>query len=202
MSAIGQRRAEKGQESGRALKVGARLKFARRIKGLRLHQLAERVGCSEGFLSKIENDKVNPSLQMLHRIVTSLNISIGQILAEDIDEHTVVMRSGERPTIRMVPDRETEGIHLEWLIPPGDARMLSGSIHVVHPGGRTHGVIKHEGEEVGYVLEGELELEVDGETLHLKAGDSFFFDSNKPHGYRNKGENVTRVLWVNTPPTF
>lgn len=191
---------ESGQES--PLRVGARLKFVRRVKNLRLRQLAQRVGCSEGFLSKIENDKVNPSLQMLHRIVTALDISIGEILAQEIEEGTVVMRAGERPVIRMVPDRETEGIHLEWLIPPGDARLLSGSVHVVHPGGVTHGAIQHEGEEVGYILEGELELEVDGEIHFLKPGDSFFFKSNLPHGYRNAGDCVTRVLWINTPPTF
>lgn len=189
-------------ENGTQLKIGVRLKHARRIKGLRLRQLAERVGCSESFLSKIENNKVNPSLQMLHRIVTELDFTIGEILSQDIDENTVVMRAGERPIIRIVPNRKTEGIHLEWLIPPGDARLLSGSVHVVHPGGGSLGVIEHEGEEVGFILEGEIELEVDGKTYTLKQGDSFFFRSELPHGYRNPGETIARILWINTPPTF
>lgn len=189
-------------DNGTQLKIGVRLKHARRIKGLRLRQLAERVGCSESFLSKIENNKVNPSLQMLHRIVTELDFTIGEILSQDIDESTVVMRAGERPIIRMVPNRKTEGIHLEWLIPPGDARLLSGSVHVVHPGGGSLGVIEHEGEEVGFLLEGEIELEVDGKTYDLKQGDSFFFRSEMPHGYRNPGDTVARILWINTPPTF
>lgn len=189
-------------DNGTQLKIGVRLKHARRIKGLRLRQLAERVGCSESFLSKIENNKVNPSLQMLHRIVTELDFTIGEILSQDIDESTVVMRAGERPIIRMVPNRKTEGIHLEWLVPPGDARLLSGSVHVVHPGGGSLGVIEHEGEEVGFLLEGEIELEVDGKTYDLKQGDSFFFRSEMPHGYRNPGDTVARILWINTPPTF
>lgn len=194
----------KGQsnENGTQLKIGVRLKHARRIKGLRLRQLAERVGCSESFLSKIENNKVNPSLQMLHRIVTELDFTIGEILSQDIDEGTVVMRAGERPIIRIVPNRKTEGIHLEWLIPPGDARLLSGSVHVVHPGGGSLGAIEHEGEEVGFILEGEIELEVDGKSYTLKQGDSFFFRSELPHGYRNPGDAVARILWINTPPTF
>jgi uncharacterized cupin superfamily protein len=36
----------------------------------------------------------------------------------------------------------------------------------------------------------------------LGAGDSFAFPSNLAHTYRNPGRKVTRVLWVNTPPTF
>jgi transcriptional regulator with XRE-family HTH domain len=184
------------------LKIGVRLKHARKVKGLRLRQLAERVGCSESFLSKIENNKVNPSLQMLHRIVTELDITIGKILSQDMDEGKVVTRSGERPTIHMVPSRKTEGIHIEWLIPPGDSRLLSGSVHVVHPGGGSLGTIEHEGEEVGFLLEGELELEVEGKTYNLREGDSFFFRSDLPHGYRNTSDNITRIIWINTPPTF
>lgn len=190
------------KQGGAQLRVGMRLKHARKVMGLRLRELADRVGCSESFLSKVENDKVNPSLQMLHRIVTELDLTIGEILSQDIEENQVVMRSGERPTIRMVPSRQTEGTHLEWLVPPGDSRLLAGAIHSVNPGGGSLGTIVHEGEEMGYVLEGELELAVDGEVYRLKAGDSFFFRSDLPHGYRNPGTAPARILWVNTPSTF
>lgn len=190
------------KQGGAQLRVGMRLKHARKVMGLRLRELADRVGCSESFLSKVENDKVNPSLQMLHRIVTELDLTIGEILSQDIEENQVVMRSGERPTIRMVPSRQTEGTHLEWLVPPGDSRLLAGAIHSVNPGGGSLGTIVHEGEEMGYLLEGELELAVDGEVYRLKAGDSFFFRSDLPHGYRNPGTAPARILWVNTPSTF
>lgn len=52
------------------------------------------------------------------------------------------------------------------------------------------------------MLEGAVELIVDEEKEILLQGDSFFFNSELPHRYRNAGEGVTRVLWVNTPPTF
>lgn len=191
-----------GRSGDVPLRIGFRLRHARKVMGLRLRELAERVGCSESFLSKIENDKVNPSLQMLHRIVSELNFSIGEILSQDIEKNQVVMRAGQRPVIRMVPSRETEGTSVEWLVPPGDSRLLAGSIHSVNPGGGSLGTIAHEGEEFGFILEGELELEVDGKVYSLQVGDSFFFRSDLPHGYRNPGNALTRILWVNTPPTF
>ncbi|HEV7799823.1 MAG TPA: cupin domain-containing protein, partial [Burkholderiales bacterium] len=62
--------------------------------------------------------------------------------------------------------------------------------------------ISHAGEELGYVLEGELELALGEERYMLQTGDSFYFSSSVPHSYRNPGKTVTRVLWINTPPTF
>jgi uncharacterized cupin superfamily protein len=49
---------------------------------------------------------------------------------------------------------------------------------------------------------GEVDLEVDGKLYRLQAGDSAFFPSSLPHGYYNKSKHITRILWVNTPPSF
>ena len=56
------------------LEIGTRLKHARLTKGMNLLQLAEKVGCTESFLSKVEHDKVRPSLMMLHKIVAALEM--------------------------------------------------------------------------------------------------------------------------------
>jgi mannose-6-phosphate isomerase-like protein (cupin superfamily) len=55
---------------------------------------------------------------------------------------------------------------------------------------------------MGFILEGRLELIVDNSTYLLEEGDAFFFKSSLPHGYRNPGSIETKVLWVNTPPSF
>src|SRR3546814_14175951 len=57
--------------------LGKRLRSARRQRKMRLKDVAEMVGCSESMLSNIECDRVQPSLQMLHRISTVLDTSIG-----------------------------------------------------------------------------------------------------------------------------
>lgn len=183
------------------LLVGSRLRQARRVKGLRLKQLADAVGCSESLLSKIENDKARPSLQMLHAIVGHLGLTIGGLFTERDPNDGVVMRPGERAIIRM-DSMTTDGVRLECLIPEGGGKTIYGSIHIVEPGGGSAGPISHEGEEVGYVLEGTFELILDEKVYTLHAGDSFFFESHRPHGYRNPGTVTTRVLWINSPPTF
>ena len=186
--------------SDSTLPIGVKLRHARKVKGLRLSDLAKQVECSEGFLSKLENDKVKPSLQLLHRIVGALGTSISALFSKS--ETGVVMRAGSRAVIQTGAIRPGEGVSLESLVPNSEGHLLYGAIHIVSPGGGSAGAIRHEGEEVGYVLEGAFELNVDGEVYQLNAGDSFCFSSHLPHSYRNHGKTEARILWVNTPSTF
>lgn len=183
--------------------IGLKLKHARLTKGLRLRELADRLGCSEGFLSKVENDKVRPSLSLLHRLVRELEVNIAVLFDPPADEGPVqIMVPGKRPLIKLDPILKGNGVVLERLISTGRGMLLEANIHHVKAGGRTDGTISHEGEELGFILEGQLELEVDGKTYRLSKGDCFFFRSELKHQYRNPGTTATSVLWVCTPPTF
>jgi transcriptional regulator with XRE-family HTH domain len=184
--------------------IGAKLRHARMLLKLRLKDVAASVGCSESMLSKVENDQVKPSLKILHRLAAELNTSIGALFSNIDDANRIVMRRHERPVIRtnVIGRPNAAGVRLECLVPDPANRLLYGSIHIVEPGGGSEGYIEHKGEEIGYLLEGELLLTVDGTQYHLYSGDSFFFDSSLPHGYKNPGEVTTKVVWINTPPTF
>ncbi len=184
------------------IKIGVRIRHARMTRGLRLREVAARAECSESLLSKIENDKVLPSLNALHRISEALGITIGELFAKPNEPAGVVSRSGERPVVTMDPLRQGSGLQMERLIAYDPGHLLQGSIHVVAPGGGSDGMITHEGEEVGYVIEGRLELTVGGQSYMLGTDDSFCFRSELPHGYRNPGPGRARVIFINTPPSF
>lgn len=175
--------------------LGARIRHARRVAHLTMTQLAEKAGCSESLVSKIESGQATPSLAMLHRIAVALDTNIAT-LTEDGPVDSPVLRRGERPVI------SAGGISLERLVLPKRGGLLQANIHIVEPGAASDGQIVHAGEEVGYVLEGRLELTLGDELHEIRAGDSFTFASQLPHGYRNVGKTVARILWVNTPATF
>ncbi len=176
--------------------LGLRLRHARLVAGLTLLQLAQKASCSESLISKIERSLATPSLTMLHRLAVALETNIGILTSEDSAPESPIIRHDERPVLK------AGGIALERLVLPKRGGLLQANIHVVSPGEGSDGLIEHSGEEVGYVLEGTLELTL-GETRYdLGPGDAFSFPSNVPHGYRNTGEDVARVLWVNSPATF
>jgi quercetin dioxygenase-like cupin family protein len=117
-------------------------------------------------------------------------------------EQVQIMRAKQRHVLRTNASRSGPGIALERLVAMERSTLLEANIHCVDAGGHTDGLISHEGEEIGFLLEGQLELQINGSWYSLKEGDCFFFRSNLPHGYRNTGNKLARVLWVNTPPTF
>jgi transcriptional regulator with XRE-family HTH domain len=184
-------------------RIGFQLRRERRVRGLRLKDVAEAAGLSLSLISKIENNRVSPSLSTLHRLAKALGTSVSALFTMDETLDKVVHRSEERPVAGRVQSMvEWDGIEAEIMVPFSSGRLLEGFVFVMQPGGHSGGVLQHEGEECGYVLEGTLELKVGEETYTLGPGDSFFFPSEVPHAYRNPGDTVARVIWINTPPTF
>lgn len=191
-----------GETDRSSAKLGLKLRLSRQTKGLTLKELALRAGCSESLLSKIENGKASPSLPMLHRLVEVLDTNIGRMFEEVDGEEGIVFRAGHRPLIALDPLRQGEGISLERVIPYSAGHLLQCNIHHIDAGGASAGPIQHAGEEVGYVIAGEIELTVGERAFQLSAGDSFVFQSERPHHYRNTGAERASIFWVNTPPTF
>lgn len=184
--------------------IGGRLRHARKIKGMSMKQVADLVDCSESFVSKLERDKVQPSLTLLHRLVAVLGINVSNLFDTDHngEEPVFIVRSGSRPRIQMNTRPNSSGVLLEQVVPLGPKSLLQANIHIVAPQGGGHDAISHVGEEMGFVLEGMIDLHVMDRTYRLSAGDSFMFQSELPHAYNNPGETEAYVLWVNTPPTF
>ncbi len=187
-----------------ALHLGGRLKHARLLLGFSLRQVAEAAGITEGYVSKLENDRVRPSLATLHRLANILQTTIGELVSEadPFGKNVVVVLRDRRQVFQFTDGRAGVGTSLEKLIPSRPNNLLQANIHVVAPGGGSEELISHRGQEFGFVLEGQLELLVGDEVYWLSEGDAFCFNSELPHGYRNKGEATARIVWVNTPPTF
>lgn len=186
-----------GGAEKQASMLGARIRHARRVVHLTLTQVAAKAGCSESLISKIENGQATPSLAMLHRIAVALETNIAALTAEELPLDSPVLARGMRPVMQT-----GGGIALERIVLAKRGGLLQANIHIVEPGVETDGQIVHLGEEVGYVLEGRIELILGDERHLIQEGDAFTFSSQIPHGYRNVGSTVAKILWVNTPATF
>jgi transcriptional regulator with XRE-family HTH domain len=184
--------------------LGTKLRHARTIRGMRLSDLAAVSGCSESLLSKIENGKAIPSLNTLHGLAKGLGLTIAKLLSDDAVPKGIVMREGQRPVLSRIGlgGYGVDGVETELLIPFGADSALQATLLHVQPGARSDGLRQHEGDEVGYIVSGQITLTVDGDSYFLKAGDAFFFPSMRPHGIANPGNSATVIVWVNTPPTL
>lgn len=182
--------------------LGHQVRDLRRAKGVTIPQLAARIDRSVGWLSQIERGLSEVSISALHQIAAALEVQVswffGQGATPPADELGLVLRKANRRTL----DFHGSGVHEEIVSP-----SLSGQLLLVEttfaPGASTGDRDRQRrGEESGLVLRGMLELQVEGRTLRLAAGDSFAFTRTGPHRCHNPGHEPCVVLWVITPPSY
>jgi transcriptional regulator with XRE-family HTH domain len=175
--------------------VGTRVRALREGMGLSLRELAERSGVSAATLSQVERGESSPTLAVAGRIADGLELSLSQLLRLDEGRHLVIVPSGAGRR------RERDGHSVEELTPPLPGQRADVSVHTLAPGRATGGADDppiHEpgSRETVVVIEGELELAIEGETHRLGPGDSATFDADLAHHLHNPGAVPARLLAV------
>jgi transcriptional regulator with XRE-family HTH domain len=179
--------------------LGPHIRQARTNRGLTLPQLAERTGLSRSYLSNVERNINSPTISTLRVILDALGVSLAQLFRAVEGPHKGVVRPDERVEIVRTGD---SSIRYE-LLNPNPIGRLEMLIMYVEPGAASDGVShSHLGEEVGYMISGQLRYWVDNERYDLETGDAINFESTRPHRYENTGTETSVSLWVLTPPSF
>ncbi|MFD0986258.1 helix-turn-helix domain-containing protein [Methyloligella solikamskensis] len=187
------------EQRGRGkMNFGNKIRFTRRLRGLTLKEVAEAADCSESLLSKIENGHADPSLKTLQRLAVALGMSISQLFTEDSDEDLAVMSAAKR--ISFDAPQLGRGSRIEPLAPNAENQMLECRLLLLGADAAAPSAATQEGEQFGYVLEGEIELTVDGAPQRAVAGDSFHFRSERPHSWKILGGQDAKIIWITTPP--
>ena len=91
---------------------------------------------------------------------------------------------------------------IEWLVPNAQKNEMEPILITINPGASTDIDYPHEGQEFGYVLDGEVLLCFDNKVHKVKKGETFYYDSNKNHYLKNVKDKICRVIWVSSPPNF
>lgn len=174
---------------------GHGLRSQRVARGLSLKAAADRAGLSTSFLSALERNATGASIASLRRLMRAYGIT------------TLDLFQRRLPAARRVrcQDREVLSLGSEVRIEQlaRSAVLLEPQLFVLGAGATSKGAYDHEGEEFVYVLDGDVTFWVgDHERYRLRAGDALTFPSDLPHRWRNGAGGETRLLWINTPPTF
>lgn len=175
--------------------VGRRVHALRESMDLSLRDLAERSGVSAATLSQVERGETSPSLTVAGRIADGLDLTLSQLLRIDEGRHIVLIRAGEGR------GRSRSGHKVVELTPPLPGQRADVSVHTLQPKATTGGADDppmHEpgSRETVVLIEGTVELAIDGETHRLETGDSATFDADLAHHLRNPGPEPARLLAV------
>ncbi len=173
---------------------GTALRRQRTRRGLTLRDAAAAAGISAGHLAAIERGDRRPSVAALRRITRAYGTTLAALAGEE--EPRRVVRTGERATLHL-----GQGVRIQQLAV--GARALESQLFILERAASSDGAYSHAGEEFLYVLEGAVTVWIEPRERHdLVTGDALSFPSTLPHRWHNAASGETRLLWINTPPTF
>jgi len=179
--------------------ISEKLKAFRLSNRMTLKQLAAKAGCTGAYLSQLERGHANPSIMILKKIASALQLKVVDFFLEPgTEENDVVCKETERVNIRF----KRGDAKIQMLVRNIQNKRMQPFYTTIEPGGGSKGSYSHIGEEFGIVLQGELEVNLNGKPYRLKKNESFYFSSQEPHSWFNPGKKKTVVIWVVSPPTF
>ena len=172
--------------------VGSQVRTLRQQRGLSMRALAELCELSPNTISLIERGATSPSVSTLHQLAIALRVPITAFFEEREEKVRVIFsRPGERSF------SGSNHVRLESLGSDLEGQTLEPFLVTLEPGADSgKQAIVHDGHEVVYCLQGEVEYEVEEQRYGLAAGDSLLFEARLPHSWRNPHSTPAVFLLV------
>jgi len=177
--------------------IGARLREARGNVGWTLERLSEECGLSASFLSQVERGLSTLSIVSLSAICTALGLPMETLFSSSapLDQGTARVTTADRQLLIRIGDSPVSYRYLSGQLPSAAIEEL---LIAEFPAGCDQRDSAHRGEELGYILEGALDLRVGDEQHHLVVGDSYRIEASESHDYRTPKDRGAKVLMAVT----
>jgi transcriptional regulator with XRE-family HTH domain len=177
--------------------LGNRIRVRRKELSFSLRELASKTGLTASFLSQIERNLTNPSLESLRKISDALEVPIFFFLAEPAIKSPIVRR--DRRLKLTLPE---SNLTYE-LLSPDLNRQMEPFLAELEPGEEKFNFpLRQQTEEFIYVLQGQLEIQLGGDVYLLSPGDSIYFEGPLLRLLAARGDIPLRFISVITPPIF
>ncbi len=184
------------------MNIGAKLKLLR--GNMTLTELARRSGVDKAIVSKIESEKMNGTVECHKKLAEVFGLKLSEFYA--------FMENEKPEPAEFHPADAKTDVYQEFLeilttiplakkmlptfitLKPGEQQYLEETLKKV--------------ERFIYLLEGEIDVTVEGNTYHLKKdtqsekGDSLYSSSIKRHVVKNSGPAVAKLLCISSPPVL
>lgn len=180
------------QKPNRDPKLGALIRKRRKQLELTLQALCDIAELSVGYLSQVECGHATPSLGTLAQIAHALDVELDYFIAKH-KPASALSRAGARPHFSL----DGSSIVYEAIGADFPGAELSSFIQHVPPGYASE-TVSHVGEEILFVLDGQITLTLDGQSFVLQQGDSLHYSGSTPHAWSNTSQINARILWTGT----
>jgi len=172
--------------------------IARRLTGLRaergwtLETLARRTGISRASLSRLERCELSPTASMLSTLCGQYGWTLSRLMAEAENGPPSVVRAKEQVTWK-----DPESGYVRRVVSPPHPHLKGELVEVSLPAGATvsydHSPLPGLEHHL-WMLEGVLELEIEGTALRLEKGDCARYVLSGSSRFECRGRRAARYL--------
>ncbi len=165
------------------------LELSQNIKRLRLSQnmtvesLAQNSGFSKGFISRLENFRITPSLKALQNVAAALGVAITDLFQKDMEKPLYTLSKLDEGQELIRDDNFEYGMHYHVLAHQQIDRKLNPLLVEYRKGKLERDFLMHDSDEFFVLLEGELNFYIsDNDTCEsMEANDTLYLTANVPH---------------------
>ncbi|WP_332819690.1 helix-turn-helix domain-containing protein [Sphingopyxis sp.] len=167
--------------------LGTVMKGIRSRNGWTLKEMSAKSGIPVSTLSKVEHDRLTLSYDKLQQLSQRLSIRMSDLFAED-EENGAPRVTGRRSigTIDQAVRVTTDNYDYHYLCTDlRQKRMIPIITRIrAHSASEFGELVRHQGEEFIYVLEGAIEIHTEFyDPVSLKTGQGIYLDSSMGHAY-------------------
>lgn len=195
-------RVSESREKVLEVAIGRAVRNYRRQKSMTVAELSRHTGLSIGMVSKIENGITSPSLTTLLTLANALSVPLTSFFRR-FEEHRAVMhvKAGHAVEAERAGTRAGHQYNLLGHIGSNASGVIvEPYLITLTKDSDVFPTFQHDGIELLYMLEGEVEYRHGDHIFLLEPGDSLFFDADAPHGPEKLNKLPARFLSVISYP--
>lgn len=175
-------------------RIGEKIAEYRRKNGLTLRDFAKQTNLSTALLSQLERNIGNPTLSILSTLAEAMGISVSELVEQKVENAEMILRKEQRKTIVMYQGQtmydvlacDTCHANLELLLMTLEGKSWTSNGYTQHT----------QEEEVAYVLQGEVTIDLEGEVFVLGEEDTIRILPGRKHKLYNHTDTEVKVLFV------
>jgi transcriptional regulator with XRE-family HTH domain len=195
-------RVSEPREKNLEVAIGRAVRSFRKQKAMTVANLSRETGLSIGMLSKIENGVTSPSLGTLQALAHALSVPMTAFFRRYEQRREVMhVKAGQHLEIER---RGTRAGHqynlLGHLGANASGVIVEPYVITLTETSDVFPTFQHDGIELLYMLEGEVEYRHGDRTFVMQPGDSLFFEADAPHGPEKLNRLPARYLSVISYP--
>ena len=173
--------------------ISDRIRELRDILDLTAEEVASNIGVSTEEYLAYENGEKEIPISLLYKVASIFKVDPTVLMTGDVprmDDYTVV-RGGNGVKVERYPGYSFSALAFNYKHRQMDPMIVTLSKS------ETAELVRHGGQEFNYVIEGAIKVVGGDREFTLEAGDSIYFNPEKPHGQRAVTETAKFLTIIN-----